>query len=1521
MAKKIQIDIEVNGKMQKATVSANKLRSALDGVSTSQDKVSKSARTADRNLKGVSQQSANGTKNFSKMAQGIGGTLVPAYATLAANLFAVSAAFEFLKRASQVSRLEKAQQSFAANTGKALGFMTEKLIDASNGMLSFQEAAQAAAIGTAKGFSGPQLESLAVGAQKAAQALGRDFGDAFDRLIRGVSKAEPELLDELGITLRLETATKNYADALGLQADKLTDAQRSQAVLLETQRQLDDQYANQEIIADPFIKLQKTFTDIVKTITDKVLPIFSVFADILNRNATLAIAAFAAFAVSIVRAIVPFDKFSDKIDEWKDGHQAAVDQAKDDLKEYRKALERTNATAEKMREKGAKIAQAGAKRAMAAGATSPILNRLAAGGVGALKGPDKANLEKALRSAELQYERSGKITKGIFADVGIDIARQIGKGLKAASAESRKTEGRFKRFFTTISLQAKIAGANINKFISGGLLKLEGPLKRMGKIVKLFGRGIFAAFSVQTLIEIFQEWVLAFDSMLKFFARGFDWLGSKIGLDFGLEEMYKGSPLQKTVQGWAKDIQHARDQSEILRDVQKDIDAFSKSVASIEKGAPKFGAIENLNALSTLNLGDTIKKIGELDEGAEKSNAIAEVTNQWGKLSEALGNEKLSAILDNNSLSFEQQAQAIAALGTAAGATAADNTAFTDRLSQQASVLKEGSIENIVAYIEEMQAASNAIKETSSATGELIDRQEDVDGLFGGRAKQILDTYAEIRSQTEALRDAEQETAMARERAKTLDPLTQERANIALKISNQENKVAKAKLDQLAAEEVLRTLSDAQSGADAKALQNAKDKLTIAQNTLDLENLRLDVVNELADTELKINDIKKAMEPLKLDQRRLALSQTLLSQEQKRLSLIKEQVAAVESIIQYRFDRLLRDSQSLGGNLDPERELKARIVLEQALLKNKIDQINREFKMKVAQNNLEQKTLKNRNKLARLEFEKLAIDQQLSADKVAQTRALYDEIEKGIDATAAMAQETAIITRDAALRTADLTLQKLKDQLTDLSFERQMAQTFENSFRDGLNKALSGLVSGDMNFKEAMLSFINTIADAAMKKLQDMLVDAIMDALFGPEEDLADKMERILKEEQLSTKVGETIEDSGTRMADKLNEVLSQEIQTKVKVECCEGNSGGDGEGLEDAGKTILGIAGVAGAGYLLMKGMQGGGQMEIKLPGLEIPIPGLQTSEWFTDAAGMEHMVIKASPETLTFSERIAAAVDGVPLLGDLMYQLTGGDSGGGFVQTIGKILASPLGLLGNLFGGGKGFADGSSFASLPTPTGIPFGPAAGGEGGAGILSQITGMFSKFLYGSKGTGGAPAEGLLGFISNIFGGSEGFAKIGQFIMKLLSPILAPILALFGGGFGGAGGPGAGAGLLDLVAPVAGMFGFARYGGIMRPPKGYRTGGIASGSSAGYPALLHGREAVVPLPHGDKIPVDLKGAGGQQNNIGITVNINSDGSTTTRTDASQDEKDGKQLAQTISAVVEQELIKQKRAGGMLSRYGA
>ena len=42
--------------------------------------------------------------------------------------------------------------------------------------------------------------------------------------------------------------------------------------------------------------------------------------------------------------------------------------------------------------------------------------------------------------------------------------------------------------------------------------------------------------------------------------------------------------------------------------------------------------------------------------------------------------------------------------------------------------------------------------------------------------------------------------------------------------------------------------------------------------------------------------------------------------------------------------------------------------------------------------------------------------------------------------------------------------------------------------------------------------------------------------------------------------------------------------------------------------------------------------------------------------------------------------------------------------------------------------------------------------------------------------------------------------------------------------------------------------------------GFRTGGIAAGPASGYEALLHGIEAVVPLPDGKTIPVSIKNIG-------------------------------------------------------------
>ena len=106
------------------------------------------------------------------------------------------------------------------------------------------------------------------------------------------------------------------------------------------------------------------------------------------------------------------------------------------------------------------------------------------------------------------------------------------------------------------------------------------------------------------------------------------------------------------------------------------------------------------------------------------------------------------------------------------------------------------------------------------------------------------------------------------------------------------------------------------------------------------------------------------------------------------------------------------------------------------------------------------------------------------------------------------------------------------------------------------------------------------------------------------------------------------------------------------------------------------------------------------------------------------------------------------------------------------------------------------------------------------------------------------------------------------------------------------------------------------GGIIRP-KEYARGGIAKAitrrdGSGGYPAILHGAEAVVPLPDGRSIPVNM--TGGANN---ITVNVSGSGGGATQTQGRDNEGLGRAIAQAVQA----ELQNQKRSGGILNPYGA
>ena len=306
-SKKIEIDIVVNGKMQKATVSAKKLQKALDGAGDSTDKLGKSARTTDRNLKGAAQTSANGTKNFSKMAQGIGGSLVPAYATLAANVFAVTAAFNAFQKAAQVEQLEANLIRVGNVAGQNLAGVADNLRSITGAAIDTETALRATAVGTAQGFSSTQLQNLATIAKGASISLGRDLPDALDRLIRGTAKLEPEILDELGIIVRLDDATRDYANSLGKTAAQLTVFEKQQAFANAVSTQGLKKFGDvaKAVDSNPFDKLAASFSDLQKKVFQGLNDVFEPLAAFLSTNEFALSGAVLAFGSTIINQLTP----------------------------------------------------------------------------------------------------------------------------------------------------------------------------------------------------------------------------------------------------------------------------------------------------------------------------------------------------------------------------------------------------------------------------------------------------------------------------------------------------------------------------------------------------------------------------------------------------------------------------------------------------------------------------------------------------------------------------------------------------------------------------------------------------------------------------------------------------------------------------------------------------------------------------------------------------------------------------------------------------------------------------------------------------------------------------------------------------------------------------------------------------------------------------------------------------------------------------------------------------------------
>lgn len=284
----VYVDVKDNGATLRSTKDLKGLTNAAREAGTSYKEGNKhQGDFFDKQNKGII-GTANSTRSFSKLAQTLGdggGGLVGAYATLAANIFAVSAAFNALRSAAQVEQVLRGLELAGARVGRTYTTVANDLKELTNGALNSEQSLRAVAQISAAGFGADAMRDLTQAAFDTSVALGRNLTDSMERITRGVIKLEPELLDELGIMTKLTESNAAYAASLGKNVSQLTAFEKRQGYLNAVISEASVKFGGlSEAAGDAaaFDQLAATFTDLTKTVLNFVnnaaLPLAALFS-------------------------------------------------------------------------------------------------------------------------------------------------------------------------------------------------------------------------------------------------------------------------------------------------------------------------------------------------------------------------------------------------------------------------------------------------------------------------------------------------------------------------------------------------------------------------------------------------------------------------------------------------------------------------------------------------------------------------------------------------------------------------------------------------------------------------------------------------------------------------------------------------------------------------------------------------------------------------------------------------------------------------------------------------------------------------------------------------------------------------------------------------------------------------------------------------------------------------------------------------------------------------------------------
>jgi hypothetical protein len=243
-------------------------------------------------------------RDFAKEASGLGG-LVRLYATYAANVFAVGAAYRALSNAMDTSNMVRGLDQLGAASGMALGSLSQQLVKVTDGAISMREAMESVAKASSSGMSANNILRMGKIAKQASQALGVDVSDAVNRLTRGITKLEPELLDELGIFTRVDSAVKDYAKSVGKSTLAITDFEKRAAFANAVLAEGEKKFGEIDMETNPYTKLLASVKDLGQKGLEIINKVLSPLVKFLSESPSALAVAIGAVGLALVKQALP----------------------------------------------------------------------------------------------------------------------------------------------------------------------------------------------------------------------------------------------------------------------------------------------------------------------------------------------------------------------------------------------------------------------------------------------------------------------------------------------------------------------------------------------------------------------------------------------------------------------------------------------------------------------------------------------------------------------------------------------------------------------------------------------------------------------------------------------------------------------------------------------------------------------------------------------------------------------------------------------------------------------------------------------------------------------------------------------------------------------------------------------------------------------------------------------------------------------------------------------------------------